>query len=115
MRLACAPEVMLSLVVVATRGNDLVEPPMPGARYIDGDRSEPRGVRGARGAEMRSVAAFLAAEMLSLAICVTGGALGTRGHVPPYQLFVDRGYDMSGHLCIAFCLKAVSLYSSSHC
>lgn len=88
---------------------------MPGARYIDGDRSEPKGVRGARGAETRSVAAFLAAEMLSLAICVTGGALGTRGHVPPYQLFVDRGYDMSGHLCIAFCEETVSLYSSSHC
>lgn len=102
---------MLSLVVVAARGKDLLEPPIPRARYIDGDRSEPEGVRGPKG----SVAAFLAAEMLSLAICVTGGALGTLGHVPRHQLFVDRGYIMSGQLRNALCEETVSLCSSSHC
>lgn len=106
---------MLSLVVVAARGKDLLEPPIPRARYIDGDRSEAEGVRGPRGDEMISVAAFLAAEMLSLAMYVTGGALGTRGHVPPYQLLVDRGYIMSGHLHNAFCEETVSLCSSFHC
>lgn len=77
---------MLSFVVVAARGKDLVELLMVWIRSRDGDLI-PTGVLSLERAEdTKSVATPEAAEMLSRAICVTGLAFDILGHVPPYQL-----------------------------
>lgn len=51
----------------------------------------PDGVRRDRAEETNPEAALLAADILSRATWVTGAALATCGHVPPYQLLVHRG------------------------
>ena len=75
---------MVSLVVVAARGKDRLELAVLRDKYTAGFL---RGLEGSRWAfATASEAAPPAAEMLSLAICVTASALLPRGHVPPYQL-----------------------------
>lgn len=44
---------------------------------------------------------------LSFAVCIDGTALGTRGHVPPYQLLVDRG-------CVYQCRKSGDVLIRTH-
>ena len=89
-----------SFVVVAVKGSDRLDPPMPRARYtlgsFDGDDVLESG-RGFAGVENSDSARTvwdvpgLSAAMLSRSTPVTGVALDMRGNVPPYQLRTERG------------------------
>ena len=80
---------MFTFVVVAARGNDLLELPILRDKYNEGVLIEGVGFGDAsrRAVEITSVAAAPAAEILSLETCATGVAFELLGHERPYQLF----------------------------